>query len=141
MFHRGFFFGRLVMLLLIIGGAMAVGRGLYRSGYEQGFAQGAAFAETDGEAVPGPRPLPWGYAGSRPGLGPFEGASIIGLAFFAFFALMFMGLMGRLMFGHHGHRGRHGWGRHDWSRHDRDHHDPQRPADNVGPEKQPENYL
>jgi hypothetical protein len=145
MFHRGFFFGRFIMLLLIIGGAMAVGRGLYRSGYQQGFAQGMVFAAADGEAVAGPAARPFAYGGHR-GLGPVEGGFLgfgfLGFAFLAFGALLLMGALGRhrRAWGRHGSHG--GWGHHG-------HYDRRPPASDrhkpregdIGPEKQPEEYL
>ena len=146
MFHRGFFFVRLVVFMLILGVVMSIGRGLYRSGFEQGFTQGMVFATTDGEAVSGPSAFPPFYGGGHPGgFGPsFPGGGLLALAFFTFIALMFMGAAGRRhrrRWAHAGHPGGPG----DWSahacggprgRHHKRHHDP-----DIGPEKQPEDIL
>jgi hypothetical protein len=146
MFHRGFFLGRLVIFLLFIGGIMAVGRGLYRSGYEQGFAQGAVFATTDGEAVPGPAALPWAYGGRHPGGigligGGILGVSLMGFAFFSFAALMIMGALGRRHRWANRHGGHGGWASHGgWGHHRHGGHSRRHP-DDIGPEKQPREYM
>ncbi len=133
MFHRGFCFVRLVMLLLLIGGAMAVGRGMFRSGYEQGFVAGMAFSAADGAVAPGSAAPPFAFHGRHSGFGPIGGglvvASMIVFAMVVFVALTVMSMFGR--------RARHGWGHSQhgsWGRH-------HRPTDDIGPEKQPENYM
>lgn len=145
MFHRRFFFGRILFFMLLIGGLFSVGRGLFRSGYEQGFVQGMSFAaDTAQPDAPGASSAPRVYGHWRGGpLGPVErgfmGFSLIGFAFLAFLALMFFGALGRRhQWAGHGpdRHGRHDapWGRH--GRHGRGDH-----QDDIGPEKQPEDYL
>jgi hypothetical protein len=143
MFHRGFFFGRLFMLLLIIGGAIAVGRGLYRSGFEQGFMQGMVFTADNGDSAPNSAAVPPDYRGWGPGhwngFGAIErgllGSGLMCLAFPVFVAFIVLFMFGgrRHRRGHHhaawGHaHGGPGW----WSRRD---------PDAPGPEKQPKDYL
>lgn len=155
MFHRGFFLGRLIMLLLLIGVGMVVTRGAFRSGYEQGFVRGMAFSAVDGQASPGQtapesaaRPPAyggfdggWGHGGMR----PFHGGGVMAFVIVVFAMMAIMKGIAWRHWAHHG-PGRHGeWGH---SRHGRwGHHghgsrpdDRDRP-DGVGPEKQPEDYL
>lgn len=136
MHHRGSSFVRLFVFLLFLGAVISIGRGLYRSGFEQGFTQGMVFATTDGEAVAGPRAVPPFYGGPGPaGFGPsFPGGGLLALAFLTFFAMMFMGAVGRRhrhQWAHAGH-GRHGCGP---GRHERD------TRDDIGPEKQPQDFV
>ena len=145
MFHRGFHFGRFVMLMLLLFGAMAIGRGVYRSGFEDGFVRGMAFSTpaADGAAADPDAAIPSAYApGWRGGLGPVEGGflrfgflgvALLGFGFLAFMAMLFMTAARRRHWAH-GHPGRHSphghpgpWGRHG-------HHAP-------GPEKQPEDFV
>lgn len=147
MFHRGFFFRRLILLALFLFGAMAIGRGIYRSGFEDGFVRGMAFSATAGDettAGQSDATFPPAFAhGWRGRLGPVEGGflrfgflgfALLGFGFLAFMAMLFMTAAHRRHWayghlGHHGHPGRHGpWGHHH--RHDA-----------PGPEKQPEEYV
>ena len=100
MFHRRFFFGRIVLFMLLMGGLFSVGRGLFRSGYEQGFVQGMGFAAGSGQpaapGVPDAPTAPRVYGQWRGGpFGPaergFMGFSLVGFAFLTFFALMLFG--------------------------------------------------
>lgn len=169
MHHRGFGFGRFILFLLLIGGLIAFAGGRYRSGFQDGFVRGMAFTAVDGAsgasaatpAVPpayaGPWASGWGHGGSGFVGGGFPlGFGLLGFAFIAFMAMLFMGAMGRRCgprcgprhewAGHgphgprsphdrHGRHGRHGpyspW----------DHHRGERPSDEVGPEKQPEDIA
>jgi hypothetical protein len=142
MYHRRFYFGRLLMFLLLVGGAIAVGRGLYRSGFEEGFMQGMVFTAENGDPAPNTAAaLPvyggWGL-GRWGGFGSVErgllGFGLMCLAFPVFVALMVFLMFGgrRHRRGHHaawGHApGGPGW----WG-----HGGPAAP----GPEKQPKDYL
>lgn len=157
MHHRGFRFGRLIMFLLIIGGLIAMGRGRYRAGFEDGFVRGMAFAAVDGgsgeaspdsAAVPPAWFAPWGRGWGHGGLGPVEGGvslgfGLLGFAFIAFMAMLVMGAMGRRCGAHYGPPG--AWGHpghpgHPGHRGHRDHGRPN-PSDEIGPEKQPEDYV
>ena len=143
MFHRHFFFGRIILFLLLIGGLLSVGRGLFRSGYEQGFVQGMGFAadnsaaQPDAPGVPNAPSAPRTYGQWRGGpFGPVErgfmGFSLVGFAFLTFFALMFFGALGR----------RHRWAGHGSSHHGHSgRHRRKGRQDDIGPEKQPEDYL
>lgn len=143
MFHRGFRMGRLVVLILFIFGAITVARGMYRSGYEDGFVRGMAFsAGSDAQpANPAAVPGPGGWNHNR--LGPIEGGfmgfGLLGLAFFTFLFLMVIGRFGcRRQWANHP-----GWHEHErWGHgpHQRRHARPDGAA-GVGPEKQPEEYL
>lgn len=141
MFHRRFFFGRILFFMLLLGGLFSVGRGLFRSGYEQGFVQGMGFvADTAQPDAPSAPSAPRVYGQWRGGpFGPaahgFMGFSLIGFAFLAFFALMLFGALGRR---HQwaGHSQRHGSHHGHWGRHRREGR-----RDDIGPEKQPEDYL
>ena len=151
MHHRGSCFVRFIVLLLAIGAILSIGRGLYRSGFEQGFTQGMVFATTDGEAVRGPSALPPFYGASpMGGFGPsFPGGGLLALAFFTFFALMFMGAAGRRhrrRWAHAGHPDGHAGGHGDWSGHrcggrHMHHKRSSQRSDDIGPEKQPEDIL
>lgn len=149
------------MLLLFIGGAMAIGRGLFRSGYEQGFVRGMAFSAVDGRTADGqnadgqaapesaarPPAGPWAYGGFDRGWGhggmrPFHGGGIMAFVIVVF---AMMAIMKAIAWRHWAHSGPHdgwghgrrGWGHHGhWGRHGR--HDP---TDDIGPEKQPEDFL
>ncbi len=161
MHHRGFGFGRFILFLLLIGGLIAFAGGRYRSGFEDGFVRGMAFAAVDGgsgaaspdsAAIPPAYSAPWGRGWGHGGLGPVEGGfflgfGLLGFAFIAFAAMMIMGGIGRRRWGHHewghhgppgawGHRGHrgHGHGHHD-------HHGHHTSSDEVGPEKQPEDIA
>ena len=156
MHHRRFGFGRVFIFLLLIGGLMAYAGGRYRSGFEDGFMRGMAFAAVDagsGAASPDSAAIPPAYSApwGRGGLGPVKGGSIgfglMGLAFVAFTALLVMGAIGRHRWGrhswghhgppgawgHHGHRGYHGHGHRGHGHHTS--------SDEVGPEKQPEDIA
>lgn len=146
MFHRGFHFGRLVMLMVLLFGAMAIGRGIYRSGFEDGFMRGMTFT-AGGEAPVDPTgegvtaaPAYAARAPWRGQLGPVEGGflrfgflgiALLGFGGLAFMAMLFMTTARRHHWAHHGPSGPHGrhgpWG----------HHGHQTP----GPEKQPEDYV
>ena len=147
MFHRGFHFGRFIMFLLLIGGLMAVGRGIYRSGFEQGFALGMVFTAENGDPAPNTAVVPpvyrgWGL-GRWGGPGPVEGGLLsLGLLCLAFPVLvafivfcMFGGRRHRL--GHHRAAWGHAHGGPGWGPGGRGRRDPDAP----GPEKQPEDYL
>ena len=151
MFHRGFHFGRLVMLALLLFGAMSVGRGVYRSGFEDGFVRGMAFTATAGDeaTADGVAAIPPAYVpdwrGSR--FGPAEGGflrfgflgvALLGLGFLAFMSMLFMTAARHRHWahGHPGHHGPHGGhGRHGPGGHRHPGHD------TPGPEKQPEDYV
>ena len=49
MFFRHQIIGRFVFFLLVIGLLMAASRGLYRSGYQDGFVSGMVFTAENGE--------------------------------------------------------------------------------------------
>ena len=141
MFHRRFFFGRIVLFMLLMGGLFSVGRGLFRSGYEQGFVQGMGFAAGSGQpaapGVPDAPTAPRVYGQWRGGpFGPaergFMGFSLVGFAFLTFFALMLFGALGRRHHHWAGHGSHHG----HWGHHRRDGR-----RDIIGPEKQPEDFL
>lgn len=143
MFHRGFHLGRLIVIGLFIFGAMTVARGMFRSGYQQGFVSGMAFSDEDGPsattAMARPEIASWHRGGIGPVEGGFMGFGLVGLAFFAFLVLMVMGHFGRRHHWAHskGRYGHGGWGHHrHWSTDGRPDH-----VDGVGPEKQPEEYL
>ncbi len=155
MHHRRFGFGRVFIFLLLIGGLIAIGRGRYRSGFEDGFMRGMAFAAVDGRsgaatpdsaAVPPAYAAPWGRefgpGGFGPGRGGFPlGFGLLGLAFVAFTAMMIMGGIGRR------HRGHHSWGHHGppeaWGHHGHRSRGcgPHASSDEVGPENQPEDIA
>ena len=143
MFHRGFHFGRLLLLGLLLFGALSIGRGLYRSGFEDGFVRGMAFAPGDAataDPAAGAVAVPPAYAAGGPWRGHlglmesgflrfgFLGVALLGLGFLAFIAMLFMTAARRHHWAHShgyapwGHHGPHG------------HHAP-------GPEKQPEDYV
>lgn len=141
MFHRHFFFRRLVLGALLVFLLVGAGSRLFRSGYEQGFVQGAALATTDGEAVAGPSGPAfgrgWGYGGVGRAEGALFGFGLMCLGFVAFAALFGMMAFGRRRHwdrrhpgGHwaHGHHGHWKGGRRDG-------------GDPIGPEKQPQEYV
>jgi len=69
MFHRGFFFFRILGALLIIGLLAGAGAMLFQAGQAQGFALGAASA---GKELPLPAPMPYyGYGYMVPHFSPF----------------------------------------------------------------------
>ena len=136
MFHR-FFLRRLVFFLLIGGLLFGGARALFGAGYRQGFVQGSLLAAGDGQAVT-IAPEAAFRAMTHWGLGPLELMVACGLPL----ALLGLGMMAFLFatgarrspspFGrgmgrgfHHGH-GRRG---------------PHRPTDDIGPEKQPEDFV
>jgi hypothetical protein len=132
------------MLALLILGAITVTRGMYRSGFQEGFVRGMAFSAGDGvSAADAALPAFGGWQHGR--LGPMEGVSLgfglLGFAFFAFCAFLIMTALGH--FGrhrwahHHDRRGHDGWGHHRYRPTDGE---PDRTT-GVGPEKQPEEYL
>jgi hypothetical protein len=141
MYHRGFFFGRLLMFLLLVGGAIAVGRGLYRSGFEQGFVQGMVFTAENGEPAPNTAASPV-YGGWGPGRWNGFGSAERGLLGLGLMCLAFPVIVAFMVFFVFGGR-RHRHGRHAaWS------HAPGGPGwwdrrgpDAPGPEKQPKDYL
>lgn len=147
MHHRGSCFVRFIVFLLALGAILSIGRGLYRSGFEQGFTQGMVFATTDGEAVAGPRAVPPFYG--RPyagGFGPsFPGVGLLALAFITFAALMAMSALGRhrRRWAHGGHPGGHHgeWSGHGCGGPRGRHHKRHKRSDDIGPEKQPEDIL
>lgn len=106
--------GRFFMMLLVAGLLVSLARGIYRSGYQQGFVQGAVVAATDGAAAAAP--AFYGASGSG-------GLPVIAFGFVAFFGLM-------LLFG----RGR----RRHWAH---EHGHAAKPHDDIGPEKQPEDFV
>lgn len=154
MHHRGFRFGRLILFLLLIGGLIAMGRGRYRAGFEDGFVRGMAFAAVDGgsgeassgsAAVPPAYSAPWGRGWGHGGLGPVEGGfslgfGLLGFAFIAFMAMLVMGAMGRRCGAHYGPPGAWSHPGHPGHRDHRDHGRPN-PSDEIGPEKKPEDYV
>ena len=141
MHHRGSCFVRFFVFLLAVGAILSIGRGLYRSGFEQGFTQGMVFATTDGEAVAGPRSVPPFYGGPGPaGFGPsFPGGGLLALAFITFAALMAMSALGRRHRRRWAHSG-HPAGPGEWNARDC-HGRHKRNRDDIGPEKQPEDIL
>ena len=139
MFHR-FFLHRFIFLLLIGGLLFGGARALFGAGYRQGFVQGSMLAAGDGQAVT-VVPEAAFRAMTHWGMGAIE-FGICGLPL----ALLGLGLMAFLFatgarrhshhapspFGrgmgrgfHHGHGG----------------HGPHRPADDIGPEKQPDDFV
>lgn len=95
MFGERSFFFRLLAALLLIGLLVAAGTLVFRAGFSQGYASGAAISSGEGgQAVPrvGPGypyyPYYPGFFGPRFGFFPFF--PIIG---FFFFGLLFFGLM------------------------------------------------
>lgn len=143
MYHGRSFFGRLLMTMLFVGLLFAVGSGIYRSGYREGFTQGVVLgAATDGGTVAPPAAL---YAGMMP---PRGGPSLFPLLLLGFGLLFVFGRHRRRHWAHAGwesSHGRNGWasegraGRRpacgDWGAKRRE------PADEVGPEKQPEAFI
>ncbi len=144
MFHRHFFFGRLALGALLIFLLIGAGSRLFRSGYEQGFVQGAALAAGDGEAVAGPGAPGFGWGYGR--LGRAEGGALFGFGLMCFGLVAFAALAVMMAFG-----------RRRW---DRRHPDRRRPGghwahphhggwkggrrddgDPIGPEKQPQEYV
>lgn len=140
MFRGRCFFGRLVVGALLLFLLLGAGSRLFRSGYEQGFAQGAALAATDGEAVAGPGAPAfgrgWGYGGPGPAEGALFGFGLLCFGFVAFAALFGMMAFGRRRWDRRRPGGPWGHQHHDhWKGGRRDGGDP------IGPEKQPEEYV
>ena len=117
MFFRHHIIGRFVFFLLVIGLLMAASRGLYRSGYQDGFVSGMVFTAENGEPAPETAAVPpaygtWGAGRAAPfGAGPLGVMFCFGAGVFLLL-LLFMGAITRhhfLRHGHHAHhRGRHG---------------------------------
>ena len=134
MVHR-FFLRRFVFLLLA--GALLFGgaRALFGAGYRQGFVQGSLLAAGDGQAVT-IAPEAAFRAMTHWGLGPLE-AMFCGLplALLGLGGLAFIFATGARRHGRGGY-GPGGHGRHRWA-----HHPGHRPTDDIGPEKQPDEFV
>jgi hypothetical protein len=132
MVHR-FFLRRFVFLLLVAALLFGGARALFGAGYRQGFVQGSLLAAGDGQAVT-IAPEAAFRAMTHWGLGPME-------AMFCGLPLALLGLGGLAFVFATGARrhatggpGRHG--PHRWA-----HHPSHRPTDDIGPEKQPKDYV
>jgi hypothetical protein len=130
MHHRGFFFPRLLVFALLIGGLLFIGSSVYRAGYAEGFSQAAVLGS-----------LPDGAAAYGVGLRPH------GFGFFPLlFCLLPLGFLTLMALG--GRRWACGRGHGRMGRGPGGHWDgPPRPHrrgdddDYVGPEKQPEDFV
>ena len=127
MVHR-FFFRRFVFLLLIGGLLFGGARALFGAGYRQGFVQGSLLAAGDGRAVTiAPEAAFRVMTGW--GMGALE-LAICGIPL----ALLGLGVMA-FIFASGARRRGHG-GPHAWA-HGHGHRSP----DDIGPEKQPKDFV
>ena len=134
MVHR-FFFRRFVFLLLIGGLLFGGARALFGAGYRQGFVQGSLLAAGDGRAVT-VAPEAAFRAMTGWGMGALELAfcglplALLGLGVLAF--IFASGARRHRHGGHgHGHRRPHAWA----------HRPGHRSHDDIGPEKQPTDFV
>lgn len=141
MFRRHFFFGRLALGALLLFLLVGAGSRLFRSGYEQGFVQGASLAATDGEAVAGPVAPEFGRGWGYGRLGRAEGA-LFGFGLMCFGFVAFAALLSMMAFGRRRHWDRRHPGGH-WAHHHHGHWKESRRdgGDPIGPEKQPQEYV
>ena len=134
MVHR-FFFRRFVFLLLIGGLLFGGARALFGAGYRQGFVQGSLLAAGDGRAVT-VAPEAAFRAMTGWGMGALELAFCgLPLALLGLGVLAFIFASGARRHGHgghgHGHRRPHAWA----------HRPGHRLHDDIGPEKQPTDFV
>ena len=134
MVHR-FFFRRFVFLLLIGGLLFGGARALFGAGYRQGFVQGSLLAAGDGRAVT-VAPEAAFRAMTGWGMGALELAFCgLPLALLGLGVLAFIFASGARRHGHgghgHGHRRPHAWA----------HRPGHRSHDDIGPEKQPTDFV
>ena len=140
MTHR-FFFRRFVFLLLAGGLLLGGARALFGAGYRQGFVQGSLLAAGDGQAVTIAPEVAF-RSMTRWGLGPLEAMVACGLPL----ALLGLGMMAFLFATdarRHGRHGRAPFGKGMGSgfHHAHGGHGSHRPADDIGPEKQPDDFV
>lgn len=139
--HPGGFrlFGKLVLVLLIIGALFATRSHSFRDGYWQGFTAASSQREAPPATGDTAVPLPPQAPEQGPSFGPGFGGPPLGLfLLLPLCAFGLLGLMGFLFMGSRMARRRAGWRGHKrphWESDDSD------DDDRVGPEKDPNDYL
>ena len=127
MFHRGSFFIRFLLALLVIGLLFAGGAALYRYGFTQGYTQAVIIAANEGNQTTPAVPINPGWIYAYPPMhwGFFPGFPLFGLVLIGFLLFAALGFLFRPRhWGHspmgaypghwHGHES--GWGTPPWAR-------------------------
>jgi hypothetical protein len=128
---RGFFFLRLLGVVILVGVMLAGGALLFRAGQAQGYQMGvaaSAAANAAGGQAPSTAPLaPYG-PGYWPAYGPYYPYAHFGFFPFGwlcgsiFFVFLILFLIRWIFFPHRWrHDGKGGWGQHGWGEHSHEH--------------------